>query len=142
MAPDGDEREALTRGECLALLAGEDFGRLALSVGALPRVIPARYTLIGETVVLGVPADPRLASATDDAVIAFQVDHNDPDGVSWTVLVQGRTSAHAPSGSTAGPSALAPPGHPHGPFHRVRLHLDVVEGSRWGTTLAHTPASP
>ncbi len=132
MAPDGDERETLTRDECLALLEGEDFGRLALSVGALPRVVPIRYEVVGGTIVLGVSSDPGVAAATDDAVIAFQVDHNDPEGESWTVLVQGRTAARVPGpAEDLVPEALIPPGGAARPFHRVRLRVDLVEGFRW-----------
>lgn len=132
MDPNGNERETLSRPECLALLAGQDFGRLALSIGALPRVIPIRYHVVGETIVLGVPSDPGVVAATDDAVIAFQVDRNDPDEESWTILVQGRTAAHVP-GQTEDvvPESLTPPGGAARPFHRVRLRADLVEGVRW-----------
>jgi hypothetical protein len=133
MDPTSDGSETLDRAECLALLRSEDFGRLALSVGALPSVIPIHYSLGDGMVTLGVPSDPRLASATDDAVVAFQVDHNDPGGVSWTVLVRGRTSARISPTSTEGPASLAPPGHRRAPYHQVRLQIDVVEGLRWAS---------
>jgi len=132
MDPNGEERAALSRHDCLALLRTENFGRLAVSVGALPRVLPIRYEVVGETIGLGVPYEPGLEAATDDAVVAFQVDHNDPGGESWTVLVQGRTSAHAPrrAGEPV-PASLTPPGGGTRPFHPVRLRADLVEGFRW-----------
>lgn len=88
-APPRDEGfEVLSRQECLRLLARGGPGRVAVSVGALPAVLPVRFVLVGEDVVF--PADPggELDVAVRDAVVAFEADHFDP-AAGWSVVVTG-----------------------------------------------------
>jgi nitroimidazol reductase NimA-like FMN-containing flavoprotein (pyridoxamine 5'-phosphate oxidase superfamily) len=84
----GEGLEVLSRQECLRLLARAGVGRVAMSVGALPAVLPVRFALVGEDVVF--PAVPRseLDVAVRDAVVAFETDHMEPAG-GWSVVVTG-----------------------------------------------------
>lgn len=69
--------ELLDEAECLALVAGTDIGRVAVSVGALPAVFPVNFGLIGRDVYFRTNAGTKLSAATDHAVVAFQCDHFD-----------------------------------------------------------------
>jgi len=81
--------EVIPEEECLALLAGQEVGRLALVRDGAPMVFPVNYTLDGRTV--AVRTDP--GTILDWAAlgrVAVEVDVIDPDShEGWNVLVQG-----------------------------------------------------
>jgi len=84
--------DALSERECWELLATASVGRLALSVRALPVILPVQYYLDGRrlAVCLGHRALPE--RALDETVIAFAADAIDPVTRSgWSVQVQGRS---------------------------------------------------
>jgi hypothetical protein len=86
--PRGEGLETLGRQECLRILAGAGKGRVAVSVGALPTVLPVRFILVGEDVLFPAPPGSELAVAVRGAVVAFEADHIDPGG-GWSVVVTG-----------------------------------------------------
>jgi len=82
--------ETLGRDECLRLLASVPVGRIVYSDGALPSCAPVNFALDGAAVAFRTVPGSRIATATDDAVVAFEVDHVDPDDCTgWSVLVTG-----------------------------------------------------
>jgi hypothetical protein len=82
---------SLNRDECRRLLATQSLGRVALSVAALPAVVPVLYRLVGDLIVFGVEPDDLYAVLSDN-IVAFEVDHVDVlTFVGWTVLVVGRS---------------------------------------------------
>ncbi len=81
--------EEIPEEECLALLAGEEVGRLAVVDAGAPLVFPVNYTLDGRTVAVRTDAGTKLDWATLGRV-AVEVDSIDPDSrQGWSVLVQG-----------------------------------------------------
>jgi hypothetical protein len=84
--------DGLSEQECWELLATASVGRLALSVRALPVIVPVQYYLDGRrlAVCLGHRALPE--RALNETVIAFAADSIDPmTRTGWLVLVQGRS---------------------------------------------------
>src|SRR5215470_18238061 len=84
--------DLISEEECWELLAGTSVGRLALSVHALPLILPVQYYLNGRrlAVCLGHHALPE--RALDDTIIAFAADSIDTVTKSgWSVQVQGRS---------------------------------------------------
>ena len=78
--------------ECWELLAGVSLGRVALSLHALPVILPVQYYLEGHTlaVCLGRREIPEQSL---DTIVAFAADAIDPVTRSgWTVQIQGRSS--------------------------------------------------
>ena len=75
--------------ECLRLLAGERLGRVAITVKALPVILPVRFALDRDEIVFRAPPGGVLAEATRHAVIAFEADGSEPGGGSWSVLATG-----------------------------------------------------
>ena len=76
--------------ECRRFLETEILGRIALSVGALPAVLPVLYWLTGDRLVFAVGTD-ALYDALADNVVAFEVDHVDlATHEGWTVMAIGR----------------------------------------------------
>jgi hypothetical protein len=87
--------------ECWELLAQASVGRIALSIKALPTILPVQYYLAGRTlaICLGQHGSPK--ESVDETVVAFAADAVDGSSQSgWTVQVQG--VAHLPT--TNGPS--------------------------------------
>jgi hypothetical protein len=84
--------DALSERECWELLATVSVGRLALSVHALPVILPVQYCLDGRrlAVCLGHHALPE--RALDETILAFAADSIDPVTRSgWLVQVQGKS---------------------------------------------------
>lgn len=81
----------LDRSACLALLAGRPVGRLVFTHRALPDVLPVNYRLDGENLLIRLSSGSIAASATRDAVVAFEVDDIDLAAhTGWSVTVVGR----------------------------------------------------
>ena len=72
-------RREITKTECLDLMAQSTVGRVALNVGALLEIVPVNFSVVGQTVVFGVHSGSVLASESEGAVVAFQVDSFDSE---------------------------------------------------------------
>lgn len=97
----------LTPATCWELLATATVGRIALSIRALPAIVPVRYQVDEPAVAINL-GQPGLPAATvHDAVVAFAVDAIDVDTASgWMVQMQGWTTiAPHPAPVDPGPSA-------------------------------------
>ena len=87
---DGAGLEILERDECLRLLAGGGTGRIGLTVRALPAILPVRFVLDGERIVVRTSAASTLAAATRSAVVAFEADGRDDEPPrEWSVVATG-----------------------------------------------------
>jgi nitroimidazol reductase NimA-like FMN-containing flavoprotein (pyridoxamine 5'-phosphate oxidase superfamily) len=72
-----DRLQALSRVECLQLLARGSLGRVAFTERALPAIRPVNYALVGNHVLLRIDGD-GLGRRLDGQVVAFEVDEIDP----------------------------------------------------------------
>ena len=85
-----DEAGILSRVECLGLIAHATFGRIAISSGALPMVLPINFRLVDERIVFRTGSGTKLDAATRNAVVAFEVDEIDAmSHAGWSVVVTG-----------------------------------------------------
>jgi nitroimidazol reductase NimA-like FMN-containing flavoprotein (pyridoxamine 5'-phosphate oxidase superfamily) len=124
----------LTREECLRLLGEATLGRVGISVGAMPVILPINFRLIGDRIVFRTGTGTKLEAATRRTVIAFEVD--DMDLIShtgWSVVVVG------PTREVTDPVALAVLAHagiprwaPAGDERVVELDTVMVSGRRIG----------
>jgi hypothetical protein len=84
--------EALSARECWELLATASVGRLALSVRALPVIVPVQYYLDGRTLAVCLGHLELPERSLDETIIAFAADSIDPVTRSgWLVQIQGRS---------------------------------------------------
>lgn len=81
--------ETMTPAECRALLETTDVGRLALSSGALPVVLPVQYHVFGDRLLLRAPGHHELGDDLDDQIVGFEADRLVGGGVGWCVTVTG-----------------------------------------------------
>lgn len=87
---DSNGLEVLERDECLRLMAGATLGRIGVSSGALPTVLPVNFWLDGERILVLTGSGSKLDAAARNAVVAFEVDDFDPTYHSgWSVVVTG-----------------------------------------------------
>jgi len=85
---DGAGLEVLDREACLAALSAGGVGRIAVNAAALPLILPVRFALADEWVVLRVGQGSTLDVATRDSVVAFEADGSTP-GHDWSVSLVG-----------------------------------------------------
>jgi len=98
----------LTSTECWELLALSSVGRLALSVRALPTILPVRYAIDADAVAIHMGRFGLPAAAVHDSVVAFAVDHIDEAADSgWIVQMQGLAQLARPDGTPTGAGPVA-----------------------------------
>ena len=89
----GTSEEWISEERCWELLATASVGRLALSVQALPVILPVQYYLDGRQLAVCLGHHEVPERDLDDAIIAFAADAVDPVTRSgWSVQVQGRST--------------------------------------------------
>lgn len=82
--------EWIDRDECLALLAGDVVGRLAVVSGGAADIFPVNYVLDGETIVFRTDPGTKL-DASGRAQAAFEIDRVDREHrTGWSVVASGR----------------------------------------------------
>lgn len=90
MEVDRNGLEVLDRLECLRLLATARVGRVGLTSGALPRILPVNFRMVDDRVVIRTGVGSKLDAALRNAVVAFEADDFDViDHTGWSVLVTG-----------------------------------------------------
>jgi nitroimidazol reductase NimA-like FMN-containing flavoprotein (pyridoxamine 5'-phosphate oxidase superfamily) len=126
--------ETLDRAECLRLLETVPVGRIGVSIGALPVILPVNFAVVGDRIVIRTVPGTKLDAATTHAVVAFEVDGYAPDGSSgWSVMVQGMCSEVAPEDRAALAERRLPAwAFDDGAANRfVRIDLSFVSGRRF-----------
>ena len=71
------------------LLSQASLGRVVLSVGCLPAAVPVHVNVAMGHVLLGCPPGPVLDAAQRGDVVSIEVDGEELDGATWSVLVTG-----------------------------------------------------
>jgi uncharacterized protein len=83
----------LSRNQCLRLLSSVKVGRVGVSIGALPVILPVNFVVVRENIVFHTVPGTKLDAATAHAVVAFEGDDYAEDGSwGWSVLIQGIAS--------------------------------------------------
>lgn len=93
MPEPATEMLTLDREECLALLAANNFGRIAVRTGdGTPAVRPVNYSFDepSQSVVFHTGRGSKFQALVHEAHAAFEIDSIDPDGdTGWSVIVSG-----------------------------------------------------
>jgi hypothetical protein len=82
---------------CLRLLRDEHIGRLGLSVGSLPVILPVNFVVDGMTILFRSEDGEKTRAASLGSVACLEVDRIDPfehDG--WSVMATGRLALVPP----------------------------------------------
>lgn len=78
----------LTDADCWALLGAHEVGHVAFTELAMPTIVPVRYTLLGDRLVLQCRTE-QLAARLDGQVVALEVDDVDRTLRGSSVVVTG-----------------------------------------------------
>jgi nitroimidazol reductase NimA-like FMN-containing flavoprotein (pyridoxamine 5'-phosphate oxidase superfamily) len=88
-----DDLELLTEEQCARLLASKSIGRVGVTLGGLPVILPVSYAYRDGAIYFRTAEGTKLHAATRGTVIAFEVDDAEPaKGAGWSVLIVGRAS--------------------------------------------------
>jgi len=125
--------EALSRVECLQLLAEVKLGRVGVSIGALPAILPVNYVLLGEDIVFRTGTGTKLNAALMGTVVAFEIDAADSNcGKAWSVLVVGRSEPIRDPATLDQVARLSLASWAPGPHdHVVRISAHDITGRRF-----------
>ena len=78
---------------CWQQLAGEEVGRLAVSVRQHPDIFPVNYTVDNQTIVFRTAEGTKLFALFVDSAVAFEVDGYDAEsGTAWSVVIKGHAA--------------------------------------------------
>lgn len=129
-----DGLELLAEEECLALLRETSVGRVGITVGGLPVILPVNYACHDGDIVFRTGSGTKLRAAVRNAVIAFEADVIHPsDRAGWSVLVVGRARELSDDSEIAAVESLGIEPWVAGSLgHVVRLHPEFVSGRRIG----------
>lgn len=116
----------------MALIAASSIGRVGVSIGALPAILPVNYALLDGRIVFRTSPGTKLTAALQEAIVAFEVDHGADDAsAGWSVLVVGR-ARRIPAGDflDRARGLRLDPWTPGGRDEFVQIIPDVVTGRR------------
>jgi len=126
------ELEPMSDEECIRRLHAAAVGRVGISMGALPVILPVNFAMLDGDVVIRTGAGTKLDAALRGAVVAFEIDGVDPIYHSgWSVLAQGRASEMVDEVELARAREL--PLEPWADGHRdrfVRIRTERLSGRR------------
>jgi hypothetical protein len=123
------ELSELGHDESLALLATGRVGRLAFTRRALPDIVPVKFVLHEEDLLIQLDPASTVAQAVRGAVVAFEVDDLDPAGRgSWSVTVVGSAQVVQPydADGLSGPDV----GMDGNPTLVLRIGTEFISGHR------------
>lgn len=101
-APDTDGHDAhglgiIGEATCLRLLTQERIGRLGLSVGSLPVILPVNYVVQDHKIVFRSEDGDKSLAAERGTVACLEVDHFDRfEHSGWSVMATGRLAIVEP----------------------------------------------
>lgn len=130
-ASDVDGRvEWLTVGECLFRLQTVSLGRVGVSVGALPAILPVNFGVVDEGIVFRTAPGSKLDAAVAGNVVAFEADDADmAAGEAWSVLVVGQAEVVSDPDLLRRVLAIGVhPWAPKGKDHVVLVRAEQVTG--------------
>jgi nitroimidazol reductase NimA-like FMN-containing flavoprotein (pyridoxamine 5'-phosphate oxidase superfamily) len=130
---DAGVYDSLTQAQCRTLLATRTFGRVGVTSGGLPVILPVRYLYSEDVITFRSEPGTKLRAARNGDVLAFEVDEFDEAvGDGWSVLVLGRATVLTTEFEcefdalpTLDDAARHEPANNY-----VRLHCELVAGRR------------
>ena len=88
------EAVTIDQAACLQLLSGATFGRVALNLLALPRIVPVRFNVHRGRIHASTQGAVELGDALNGSVVALQADgYDEVTQQAWNVHVVGRVTA-------------------------------------------------
>jgi len=123
--------EILDPSECLQLAMTQPVGRVAVSIGAIPAVFPVNFCLHDDDVFFRTATGTKLAAASRNAVVAFEVDQFDVlNHAGWSVLIIGTATEVSADVAEAIEPLRVRAWAPGDRCHIVRVRGELISGRR------------
>lgn len=134
MEVDRNGLEVLDREHSLRLLATATLGRVGVTFGALPVVLPVNFRLVEDQIVFRTGIGTKLDAATRNHIVAFEADAFEPvSHAGWSVVVTGiAREITDPEEEAALSMVPIPRWAPEGNGRTVAISTDLVTGRRVG----------
>ena len=127
--PMSDVIDPISAAECRRLLGGRTLGRVGITSGGLPLILPVHYVYDNGVIVFRTGAGTKLRAAVSGDVLAFEVDAYDAEtGRGWSVMVLGRATVFTTEHEQNGLPTLDQPAPGAERNHYVRLSCELVTG--------------
>jgi nitroimidazol reductase NimA-like FMN-containing flavoprotein (pyridoxamine 5'-phosphate oxidase superfamily) len=127
----GDVFDSLTEAECRNLLATRTFGRVGVTSGGLPVILPVRYLYADNAITFRTGSGTKLRAAESGDVLAFEVDVYDTEtNEGWSVFALGRATVLTTEHEEDDVPTLDATRAGERRNHYVRLHCELVTGRR------------
>jgi nitroimidazol reductase NimA-like FMN-containing flavoprotein (pyridoxamine 5'-phosphate oxidase superfamily) len=130
-----DDLELLDEAQCSDLLASKSIGRVGVTLGGLPVILPVNYAYRDGSIFFRTAEGTKLHAASSGSVVAFEVDEAEQSrGAGWSVLIVGRATVVTgalPDGVWSTDALSEWAGH-RSP-HVVRIDPEIVTGRRIAT---------
>lgn len=121
----------LTEAECRDLLRAATVGRVGMTSGGLPAILPVRYSYDDDVISFRTGEGSKLRAAQSGDVLAFEIDAYDLEtGNGWSVLALGRASVLTTEVDDSGGPQLDGAGDGSARKHYVRLSCEMITGRR------------
>jgi nitroimidazol reductase NimA-like FMN-containing flavoprotein (pyridoxamine 5'-phosphate oxidase superfamily) len=137
--------EELDESDCLALLGTLRVGRVGISSGALPAILPVNFALHGRDILFRTVQGTKLDAAVAGAVVAFEADSiGSAWAESWSVLVRGKAEEVTDPAEQVELERLVPSSWAFdgGAHHLVRIPAAIITGRRIRPILSAPPLEP
>jgi uncharacterized protein len=131
---DGSALEHMPRDECMRLMASVPVGRVVYTRQALPAVELVNFALHDGDIIIKTTAGEKLAAATREAIVAFEVDSvNVATQAGWSVTVVGQAQAVTDASAIRDLEQVElTPWVPGNRDHYIRITPTIVQGRRLG----------
>jgi uncharacterized protein len=128
-----DDLELLDEVQCAGLLASKSIGRVGVTLGGLPVILPVNYVYRDGGIYFRTADGTKLHAASRGSIVAFEVDEAEQaSGTGWSVLIVGRASVVTdllPPEEAWTPDPLSRWAGNRSP-HVVRIEPEIVTGRR------------
>jgi nitroimidazol reductase NimA-like FMN-containing flavoprotein (pyridoxamine 5'-phosphate oxidase superfamily) len=139
MEIDRNGLQVLDRAECLELLRTVSVGRIGVTSGALPTILPVNFQVDGDQILIRTGRGSKLDAATRNAVVAFEADEVDASArVGWSVVVTGVAREVSPDDVATLDVSHLDRWAPGEDGRVIAVSLDIVSGRRVITGSAQT----
>lgn len=124
--------EILTEAECRELLELGGIGRVGVTAGALPVILPVNFAYVDGDIVFRTGDGTKLRASRDGVVVAFEIDGYDVGSQhGWSVLAVGRAHEIEDAVDLAMARGLGLAPWANGSLvHYVRLTPELLSGRR------------
>lgn len=132
MSSDHHGLKLLSEEQFIQLLRSKTVGRVGLSASSLPFVLPVRYVVDDSRILMRTGQGTRMAAATSNAVVAFEVDEFDDNGRGVERPMVGVRPREVVDDAPVGPVAEAVLSSWVGPMPAkcLSIPMEIVTGQR------------